>query len=323
MRRSTVRSSWASTGSTPPRSTASGIRKRSSAARSTEPPRARTFSRKRGSPRVPGGRPSRPFAEIRRAGNGLERLGDGRARSLADPLAEPGRGDRGGLVDASPRRKEEGLVRHIGVSQLRYRAAPPRAGDRTGRDTAVELLPRRPGPRAGHPPVLRTRGDRSHRVFADGIGPPDGDHAPREGGKHCRTTTGASAIRASATPGTMQSPGASQRSPNGTGWSGAVAVAWTLRNAAVDAAIVGFRRPNQVDPILSALQVELGDKDVAERGLEAAAAGAGARGGDAVRLRLELVRERLEARAPRRGRARRRAAGRRARDCAAAAGPWR
>ena len=45
---------------------------------------------------------------------------------------------------------------------------------------------------------------------------------------------------------------------------GAVAVAWTLRNAAVDAAIVGFRRPDQVDPILSALQVELGDEDVAE-----------------------------------------------------------
>ena len=28
---------------------------------------------------------------------------------------------------------------------------------------------------------------------------------------------------------------------------GAVAVAWTLRNPAVDAAIVGFRRPDQVD----------------------------------------------------------------------------
>ncbi len=45
---------------------------------------------------------------------------------------------------------------------------------------------------------------------------------------------------------------------------GAVAVAWTLRNAAVDGAIVGFRRRDQVDPILSALQVELSDEDVAE-----------------------------------------------------------
>ena len=50
---------------------------------------------------------------------------------------------------------------------------------------------------------------------------------------------------------------------------GAVAVAWTLHNPAVDGAIVGFRRPGQVDPILSALQVELSDEDVAElAGLE-------------------------------------------------------
>jgi aryl-alcohol dehydrogenase-like predicted oxidoreductase len=45
---------------------------------------------------------------------------------------------------------------------------------------------------------------------------------------------------------------------------GAVAVAWTLRNPAVDAAIVGFRRPDQVDPILGAACLELTDQDVAE-----------------------------------------------------------
>lgn len=44
---------------------------------------------------------------------------------------------------------------------------------------------------------------------------------------------------------------------------GAVAVAWTLRNPAVDGAIVGFRRPNQVDPIITAAHIELGDDDVA------------------------------------------------------------
>jgi aryl-alcohol dehydrogenase-like predicted oxidoreductase len=44
---------------------------------------------------------------------------------------------------------------------------------------------------------------------------------------------------------------------------GAVAVAWTLRNPAVDAAIVGFRRPDQVDPILPAANVELTADDVA------------------------------------------------------------
>jgi aryl-alcohol dehydrogenase-like predicted oxidoreductase len=45
---------------------------------------------------------------------------------------------------------------------------------------------------------------------------------------------------------------------------GAVAVAWTLRNPAVDAAIVGFRRPDQVDPILPAAGLELTDQDLAE-----------------------------------------------------------
>ena len=45
---------------------------------------------------------------------------------------------------------------------------------------------------------------------------------------------------------------------------GAVAVAWTLRNPAVDAAIVGFRRPDQVDPILPAAGLELTSEVLAE-----------------------------------------------------------
>ena len=44
---------------------------------------------------------------------------------------------------------------------------------------------------------------------------------------------------------------------------GAVAVAWTLHSPAVDGAIVGFRRPDQVDPILAAANIELSDEDVA------------------------------------------------------------
>jgi aryl-alcohol dehydrogenase-like predicted oxidoreductase len=44
---------------------------------------------------------------------------------------------------------------------------------------------------------------------------------------------------------------------------GAIAVAWTLRNPAVDGAIVGFRRPDQVDPILPAASLELTDEDAA------------------------------------------------------------
>jgi aryl-alcohol dehydrogenase-like predicted oxidoreductase len=45
---------------------------------------------------------------------------------------------------------------------------------------------------------------------------------------------------------------------------GAVAVAWALRNPAVDGAIVGFRRPDQVDPILVAAGLELTEEDVDE-----------------------------------------------------------
>jgi aryl-alcohol dehydrogenase-like predicted oxidoreductase len=45
---------------------------------------------------------------------------------------------------------------------------------------------------------------------------------------------------------------------------GAIAVAWTLRNPSVDGAIVGFRRPDQVDPILPAASLELIDADAAD-----------------------------------------------------------
>lgn len=43
---------------------------------------------------------------------------------------------------------------------------------------------------------------------------------------------------------------------------GAVAVAWTLHNPAVNGAIVGFRRPDQVDPIVTAANLELSEADV-------------------------------------------------------------
>ncbi len=44
---------------------------------------------------------------------------------------------------------------------------------------------------------------------------------------------------------------------------GAVAIAWTLRHPAVDAAIVGFRRPDQVQTLALAGNVELTDDDLA------------------------------------------------------------
>jgi aryl-alcohol dehydrogenase-like predicted oxidoreductase len=44
---------------------------------------------------------------------------------------------------------------------------------------------------------------------------------------------------------------------------GALAIAWTLRHRAVDGAIVGLRRASQVDPLVEAANLELTDDDVA------------------------------------------------------------
>jgi aryl-alcohol dehydrogenase-like predicted oxidoreductase len=45
---------------------------------------------------------------------------------------------------------------------------------------------------------------------------------------------------------------------------GAIAVAWTLLHPGVDGAIVGFRRPDQVDPMLPAASLELTDEEIDE-----------------------------------------------------------
>jgi len=45
---------------------------------------------------------------------------------------------------------------------------------------------------------------------------------------------------------------------------GAVAVAWTLANPAVDGAIVGFRSAGQVDPVLAAADLKLSPEDLRE-----------------------------------------------------------
>jgi len=42
-----------------------------------------------------------------------------------------------------------------------------------------------------------------------------------------------------------------------------VAVAWTLRNPAVTGAIVGFRAPARVDPVLAAANLELTEDHLA------------------------------------------------------------
>lgn len=46
--------------------------------------------------------------------------------------------------------------------------------------------------------------------------------------------------------------------------AGAIAVAWTLTNPAVSGAIAGFRRAEQVDPVVDAVRVELTEADLAE-----------------------------------------------------------
>jgi aryl-alcohol dehydrogenase-like predicted oxidoreductase len=45
--------------------------------------------------------------------------------------------------------------------------------------------------------------------------------------------------------------------------AGAIAVAWTLHHPAVDGSIVGFRRPDQVQALALAGNVELTDDDLA------------------------------------------------------------
>ena len=40
-------------------------------------------------------------------------------------------------------------------------------------------------------------------------------------------------------------------------------MAWTLRNPAVNGAIAGFRRPEQVDPIVAAANLTLDKHDIA------------------------------------------------------------
>ena len=40
------------------------------------------------------------------------------------------------------------------------------------------------------------------------------------------------------------------------------AIAWTLRNPAIDGATVGFRSPEQVDPVIEAANLQLSEDDI-------------------------------------------------------------
>lgn len=162
--------------------------------------------------------------------------------------------------------KEEGLVRHIGVSnfdvgQLRRAQAiapvetlqPPYS--LIDRDVEAEILPFAEGEGIGvivYSPMgsgMLSGGMTRERI--EGL--PDDDWRSHDArfrepllSEHLALVERLRAVaeRHDTTPG-------------------AVAVAWTLRDPAVDGAIAGFRRPDQVAPILAAADLELTDEDVA------------------------------------------------------------
>ena len=163
--------------------------------------------------------------------------------------------------------KDEGLVRHIGVSNFdveQLRRAQQIAPVETlqppysliARDVEDEILPFAEREGIGvivYSPMgsgLLTGAMTRERI--EGL--PDDDWR-----KHDARFPRAAALRA---PGLVERLRAVAERHDTT--PGAVAVAWTLRNPAVDGAIVGFRRPDQVDPIVAAANLELDEDDVAE-----------------------------------------------------------
>ena len=163
--------------------------------------------------------------------------------------------------------QQEGLVRHIGVSnfdaeQLRRIQSiapvetlqPPYS--LVARDVEDDDLA-----------VRRARGHRRDRLLPDGLGPPQRQHDPRahrglpddDWRKHDERFREPLLSEHLALVDRLRAVARRHDvSP------GAVAVAWTLRNPAVDGAIVGFRRPDQVDPLVDAARLELSDADLAE-----------------------------------------------------------
>ena len=157
--------------------------------------------------------------------------------------------------------KEQGMVRHIGVSNFDVEQLAPRPADRPGRDAAAAVLADRARGRGRAPAVRRARGHRRDRLLPDGLRAADRADDARAHRGHARQRL------AKARP---ELPGAGALDATWSWWSGfgprptsttttpgAVAVAWTLQNPAVDGAIVGFRRADQVDAILAGADLEL------------------------------------------------------------------
>ena len=210
----------------------------------------RAARRARGGPRC---RACKRDSLLREVEGSLKRLGVDAIDLYQIHWPIPDERDRGGLVDA---RRAEGTgpgPPHRRV-QLRRRAAAADPADRPGRDPAAAVLAGRPRRRGGDPALRRARGDRRDRLLADGLRPADRRDDPRADRAPARRRLAqarASASRSRSSRSTSRWWSGCRRSPSAIDTTpGAVAVAWTLRNPAVDGAIVGFRRPDQVDPIL-------------------------------------------------------------------------
>ena len=91
----------------------------------------------------------------------------------------------------------------------------------------------------------------------------DDPRADREHARRRLAQAGPALSRASSSRATSSSSIAWRRSPKATTPSPEPSsIAWTLRNPAVDGAIVGFRSPEQVDPLIDAANLELADEDI-------------------------------------------------------------
>ena len=184
-------------------------------------PSARTCSRRAGSPRGRAARRVQSLARdslLRELEGSLERLGVDAIDlyqihwPIPDEEIEEGWSTLAEL-------KEQGLVRHIGVSNFRRRAAAADPADRAGRDAAAAVLADRARGRGGDPALRRARGDRRDRLLADGLraadrrDDPRADRAAARGrlAQARRALPGAAAVAAPRARGA-----AARRSPTGT-----------------------------------------------------------------------------------------------------------
>ena len=192
---------------------------------------------------------------LREAHASLERLGVDAIDLYQIHWPIPERGHRGGLGRL---RRAEGARARPPHRRLELRRRPAARGSsrsrrsrRCSRSTRCVDARRR-----GRAPALRgAGGDRRDRLLADGLRAAQrrddarADREPARGrlAQARRALQGAAAVPA---PRARRAARAVAERHGTT--PGAVAVAWTLRNPAVDGAIVGFRRPDQVDPIIAA-----------------------------------------------------------------------